>query len=363
MTDETTLTIRSIGARAVNVPLPKPLPTSSGAITTVPLVLVDLMSEEGVNGCAYLFCYTSAALQPVASLVRSLGEMLHGDVVAPAAIEHKLQRAFRLLGPQGLTGMAMAGVDMAAWDALARAAGMSLARLLGGEPRPIPAYASYFMNGIAGAEKDAEEALAAGFKAIKIKIGYPHLDTDIQAIREVRRVSGDEIVIMVDYNQCLSVPQAVHRARALDDEGVYWLEEPTVADDFAGHAKIARAARTPIQLGENWWGCHDMAKSIAAGASDLAMPDVMKIGGVTGWMRAASLAEASGMPVSSHIFQEISAQLLAVTPTCDWLEYIDLANPILQQPLTVQDGCAVAGDGPGTGLSWDEDAVKKYLAD
>lgn len=362
MTIDTSLTIRAIGARAVNVPLAKPLPTSSGAITTVPLVLVDLVTEQGVTGCAYVFCYTSIALPPVAHLVRSLGEMLQGDVVAPAAIEHKLQRSFRLLGPQGLTGMAMAGVDMAAWDALAKAAGVSLVRLLGGEPRPIPAYASYFMNGVAGAEKDAEEALAAGFKALKIKIGYPDLATDIQAVREVRRVSGDDVVLMVDYNQCLAVPQAVVRARALDDEGVYWIEEPTIADDFFGHAKIAREAATAIQIGENWWGPHDMAKSIAAGASDLAMPDVMKIGGVTGWLRAAALAETSGLPVSSHIFQEISAQLLTVTPTCDWLEYMDLAQPILEQPLALQDGCAVASDEPGIGLSWDEDAVKHYLA-
>lgn len=363
MTTDTSLTIREIGARAVNVPLPKPLPTSSGAITTVPLVLVDLATEEGVTGCAYVFCYSSVALQPVAHLVRGVGEMLQGDAVVPAAIEHKLQRSFRLLGPQGLTGMAMAGVDMAAWDALAKAVGMPLARLLGGEPRPIPAYASYFMNGVAGAEKDAEEALAAGFRALKIKIGYPDLATDIQAIREVRRVSGDDVVLMVDYNQCLTVPQAVTRARALDDEGVYWIEEPTIADDFAGHAKIAREATTAIQIGENWWGPHDMAKSIAAGASDLAMPDVMKIGGVTGWMRAVSLAETSGLPVSSHIFQEISAQLLAVTPTCDWLEYMDLAKPILQQPLALQHGCAVASDEPGIGVSWDEGAVQQYLAE
>lgn len=361
MTTATSLVIRDIVARAVNVPLPKPLPTSSGAITTVPLVLVDLVTEEGIKGCAYVFCYTSVALQPVAHLVRSLGQMLRHDVVAPAAIERKLQRSFRLLGPQGLTGIAMSGVDMAAWDALAKSADMPLARLLGGEPHPIPAYASYFMNGVAGAEKDAEEALAGGFRALKIKIGYPDLATDIQAIREVRRVSGDDVVLMVDYNQCLTVPEAVARVRALDDEGVYWIEEPTIADDFAGHAKIAREASTAIQIGENWWGPHDMAKSIAAGASDLAMPDVMKIGGVTGWMRAASLAETSGLPVSSHIFQEISAQLLAVTPTCDWLEYMDLAGPILQQPLVLQDGCAKASDEPGIGVSWDEGAIKRYL--
>ena len=355
------LTIRGLRGRAVNVPLPKPLPTSSGAITTVPLVLVDLSTEEGVTGSAYIFCYSSVALKPVMHLIQNLETLIRGDAVAPVAIEQKLQRSFRLLGPQGLTGMAMAGIDMAAWDALAKAAELPLVRLLGGQPRPIPAYASFFMNGVQGASEDAEEAVDAGFKALKIKIGYPELETDLQAIRAVKRVAGDTMALMVDYNQSLTVVEAINRTRVLDEERLYWIEEPTLADNFSGHAEIARATKTPIQIGENWWGPHDMAKSIAAGASDMAMPDVMKIGGVTGWLRAASLAEVSGLPVSSHIFQEISAQLLAITPTCDWLEYMDLAKPILQQPLEVKDGYANLSEQPGIGVSWVEQAVAKYL--
>jgi len=104
-----------------------------------------------------------------------------------------------------------------------------------------------------------------------------------------------------------------------------------------------------------------MAAGLAAGASNLGMPDAMKIGGVTGWQRAAALADAAGLPISSHLFPEISVHLLAASPSAHWLEYVDWAAPILQQPLTIGNGCAMAPDTPGTGIAWDEAAVARHL--
>jgi mandelate racemase len=357
------LTVRKLTARPVNVEMSRPLMTSSGVIKTCPLVLIDLQTEEGIVGRSYLFCYTPIALQPVARLVQSLEAVIRGNAVAPVAIEKKLQKQFRLLGPQGLTGMAMAGIDMAAWDALAKAVAMPLVRLLGGEVRPIPAYDSLGMDGKELGMEQAAESMAAGFKALKVKIGYPDLETDLDVVRSIRGVIGDDVQLMVDYNQSLSVPEAIRRIRALDDEGLAWIEEPTRHDDFAGHGAIAREARTAIQLGENWWGPHDLAKSLTAGASDYAMPDVMKIGGVTGWLRMAAMTEAAGIPVSSHIFPEFSAHLLAVTPTCHWLEYMDLANPILEKPILICDGMAQIPDAPGAGVEWNEEKVRRFLVE
>jgi mandelate racemase len=354
------LTIRAVDVRAVDVPLARPHQTASGVLASAPLVLIDLLTEEGVAGRSYVFCYTPAALVPVARLVANIGAWLTGDAVAPLALERKVQGRLRLLGPQGLTGIAAAGLDMAAWDALARAAGLPLARLLGGDLRPFPAYHSLGMSGEARAGEEVQESVEAGFRAIKIKFGYPDLRDDLAVIRAIRRAVGDDILLMVDYNQTLTVPEALRRLRALDDLGLGWVEEPTTADDFAGHAQISREARTPIQLGENWWGTHDMAKALAAGASDLAMLDAMKIGGVTGWLRAAALAEPGGLPVSSHLFSEISAHLLAVSPTAHWLEYADWADPILQEPLRVSAGHAHPSATPGSGLAWHEEHVRRY---
>jgi mandelate racemase len=165
---------------------------------------------------------------------------------------------------------------------------------------------------------------------------------------------------MVDYNQSLSVDEALARVPALDEKGLTWIEEPTRADDYRGHARIAAAARTAIQLGENGWGVGDMEKSIAAGASDHVTLDVMKLGGVRAWLAAAALAADARLPASSHTFPELSVHLLAVTPTCRRLGYLDRAGPILAEPVLVASGLAHPPERPGAGLEWDEEQVRRW---
>jgi mandelate racemase len=242
--------------RAVDVPMERPLKTGGGEVGTAALALIDLRIEEGITGRSYLFCPTPVVLEPVANLLSNLASLIEGDPLAPLAIERKLQMTFRLLGPQGLTGMAVAGIDMAAWDALAKACEMPLARLLGGQPRKVPAYNSCGL-GMIGSERAAEEAqelLAPGFGAVKVRLGYPEPKEDVEVVRAVKRAVGEDVVLMSDYNQSLSVTEASRRTAALDDEGLYWIEEPTRADDYSGHAQIRCEAKTPIQIGENWWG-------------------------------------------------------------------------------------------------------------
>jgi len=354
--------VRGVRARAVDVPMARPLATGGGSVDTVPLVLVDLDTDADVGGRSYVFAYTTRALRALALLVEALGAVIAGDTLAPAALEGKLQRTLRLLGTQGLAGMALAGLDMAAWDALGRVRGLPLARVLGGEPAPVPAYNSNGL-GLIGAERAAGEAAALaapGFGAIKVRLGYPDAETDLRVLRAVREGAPAGVRLMADYNQSLSVAEATRRIACLDGEGLDWVEEPTRCDDYAGHAAIRRKARTPIQLGENCQGPRDLARAIAAGACDLLMPDAAKIGGVTGWLRAAALAQAAGLPVSSHLYPEVSAHLLAVTPGRHWLEYVDWASPVLRDPVRVEDGHVTAPCAPGIGLEWDEDAVRRH---
>jgi mandelate racemase len=356
------LTIRGLFVHAVDVPMNRPLKTGGGEVSSAAMVLIDLLTEEGVTGCSYLFCPTPLVLKPLAKLLSNLAPLIEGHLLAPFEIERKLQKTFRLLGPQGLSAMAMAGIDMAAWDALAKSCEMPLVRLLGGRSCRIPAYNSCGL-GMIGPERAAEEAqelLAPGFTAIKVRLGYKELKTDLQVVRSIRDSVGEEVVLMSDYNQSLSVAEASRRAAALEGEGLYWIEEPTRADDYSGHAQIRCDTKIPIQIGENWWGPHEAAKSIEAGASDYVMPDAMKIGGVTGWLRTAALAGAAGIPLSSHLFPEVSAHLLAVSPTKRWLEYVDWAAPILEKQLEIEDGYASSPDEAGIGISWDVGAVQRY---
>ncbi|PWG63886.1 enolase C-terminal domain-like protein [Spiribacter halobius] len=357
------LTIRDLQVRGASVPMPRPLVTGGGTIRTAPLALVDLLTEEGVTGHTYLFCYTPPALGPVVALLHSLAPVLQGQPLAPHELERSLRARFRLLGSTGIVGMAIAGIDMAAWDALARSRSLPLVRLLGGQPGRIPAYNSCGL-GMIGPERAGEEArelVAAGFPAVKIRLGYPELATDLAVVRAVREAVGEGVRLMCDYNQSLSVPEAECRVAALAGEGLTWIEEPTLADDLRGYARIRAAAATPIQAGENWWGAREMQAALDAGYCDLGMPDVMKIGGITGWLRAAAVADTAGLPLSSHIFPEVSAHLLAASPTRHWLEYVDWANPILREPLAIEDGHALVPDRPGSGIEWDEAALAPYL--
>jgi mandelate racemase len=233
---------------------------------------------------------------------------------------------------------------------------------LGGIEKPIPAYGAIGYDGVDGSARTGEDWAKRGFTGVKAKIGYPTVQQDLAVIRAIRNAVGDNVAVMVDYNQCLTPAEAIQRLRVLDDEGLTWVEEPTLAHDYAGHAMIAREARTPIQCGENWWGVLDFQHAIDAQASDYVMPDVMKIGGVTGWMRAATLAHARAIRVSNHLWPEISAQLLCATPAAHWLEYADWWNAVLDQPLRVENGLADVSGVTGTGVAWDEKAIERFLA-
>jgi mandelate racemase len=359
------LTLRSIRTRGAVVPLARPLPTKVVTLTMAPLVLVDIETEEGVTGHAYGFAYVERAIPLLRHLIADIGAVLAGQPLAPASQFDALLKRMTLMGHEGLTMMAISCFDMAAWDALARAAGLPLARLLGGAARPIPAYNSNGL-GIGPVETLAEEALQlaeGGFKAVKLRVGRDTLAQDVAAIQTVKRALPAGVALMTDFNQALSVPEAIRRGRAFDAFDLDWIEEPVAYDDWAGQAKIAAEVATPIQIGENFYGPRAMATALAAKACDLAMPDAIRIGGVTGWLRAAALADAARMPMSSHLFPEISAHLLAATPTAHWLEYVDWANPILAQPLKLENGNAVLADRPGSGVEWNEDAVKRYAVD
>ena len=356
------LTVRAIRATPVEVPMRHVLGTSQAAVRAAPLLLVDLETEEGITGRAYLFCYVAAAAAGIMAILAEIERGTKGERVAPVDAWKKLARRFTLIGVQGIVRMAMSAFDVAAWDAIAIAHGVPLAELLGASPRPVRAYNS---NGLGLMElgplaDEAEELLESGFEGVKLRLGYPTLADDIAAVRAVRKRIGPDIALMVDYNQALTVAEAMARGRALDAEGIAWIEEPIRHDDYRGAAKLASEIATPVQIGENFSLVQGMEQALEAGACDLVMPDLERIGGVTGWQRAAALAAARGIEMSTHLFPEVSVHLMCATPTAHWLEYVDWAAPILAEPLRIVDGMAIPSGRPGNGLAWNEEAVSRY---
>jgi mandelate racemase len=359
--DKSNLTIRSVRARAVDAPISRPVKNAFGVIRSAPLVLVDVMTDQGVTGRSYIFGYARLTLKPLVQLISDIGAELTGKPVAPFDLMAQMDAKFRLLGWQGLVGMAVSGLDMAFWDALGQAAAQPLTALLGGTPRPIRAYDSYGAVDPVADEKDLRRSLDQGFRGIKIKGGDGDLANDERVVKAVRSLIGPDIALMLDFNQSLDPSEASRRITRLAPYDLHWIEEPVAAENLEGHAKVRETSPISIQSGENWWFPRGFAEAIASGASDFIMPDLMKVGGVTGWLRVAGQAEAASIPMSSHLFAEASAHMLAVTPTAHWIEYLDLARTILAEPVEIVDG-TITARGHGLGLSWDEAAVAKYLA-
>jgi len=356
------LNIVDIRARAVIAPLRRPIRTASGSIESAPLLLLDVVTDQDVTGRAYLFAYTPVVLKSLRLLVDQLTPLLRGQAVVPLARQQQLERQFRLLGLHGLLGMVVSTLDMAFWDALGNAAGQPVVRLLGGAPQPVRAYDSWGLVDPVLDAKALESSVEQGFRGIKIKLGGGDIAHDLATVRAVRRIVGDAVALMVDYNQSLEPGEAIRRVRALEPFALEWVEEPVAAEDLHGHARVRAASSIPIQTGENWWFPRAAERALAAGACDRMMPDLMKIGGLTGWLSVMGLAHAAAMPMSSHLFIEASAHVLAVTPTRDWLEFMDFGSPVLAAPRVAEGGCVTA-EGPGLGISWDEAAVARHLVD
>lgn len=359
---ETRLTVRSLKATPVSVPMNYVLGTSAAALRAAPLLLLDLETHEGITGRAYQFCYVPASAHAMLAMLDDALYAIRNKAAAPGDLWARLAKRYTLIGVEGVVRMCMSLIDTAAWDALAKSAGVPLATYIGASPRPIRAYNS---NGLGLMQpeplaEEAEKLLTGGFRGVKLRLGYPTLEEDLAAVRAVRERIGESVALMVDYNQALSVPEAIRRCHALDDERLHWIEEPIRHDDIEGCARINREIRTPIQIGENFGLTFDMHKSLQANASDYVMPDLERIGGVTGWQRASALAHAAGIPMSSHLYPEVSVHLLAATPTAHWLEYVDWLNPLLEEPLRIVDGMVSPPDRPGNGLSWREDVVRDF---
>src|SRR5262245_38084455 len=357
------LTLKSIDARAALVPLRRPVVSKVGLFEHWPLVLIDLYTNEGIIGRSYLEPYLKNSARYIIPAIQDLGGAQVGRPLAPLDSFHANRRALNLVGYEGVAMIAVAGVDMAIWDALAKAAGLPLAALLGGTVGQVPAYNSngLWLVDISALSKEAEQLVAeGGFNALKLRLGRDHLGDDLAAIGEVRKIAGDDIKLMVDFNQGLPLGDALRRCHALDDQGLYWFEEPVAYDNLSGYAQLTRELKTPVQMGENFYGPRGLFEAVRSGACDYVMPDLMRIGGVSGWLRAAPIAAAAGIQVSTHLYPEVAAHLMRITETAHWLEWQDWAYPILKQPFAVNNSCLEIPNLPGTGIEWNEGAIERY---
>jgi mandelate racemase len=340
--------------------LKRPVVARIATITEWPLILIDLFTEEGIVGRSYLEPYLVKSMRYLVPALQDIGEMLKGRRVVPLDFYTAARRSLHFVGYEGLAMIAASGLDMAAWDTLAKAANLPLCVLLGGSVGPVKSYNS---NGLWLKEPAAVAAEAlelrdeGGFTGLKLRLGRDHIRDDVMSIEAVRKAVGDDMQLMVDFNQGLDFAEAIQRCHTIDDLGLAWIEEPIVYDNLDGYMRLAAEIDTPIQIGENFYGPRELHKALQKNACDLVMPDFMRIGGVTGWLRAAAIAGTAGVPMSSHLYPEVAAHMMRVTESAHWLEWQDWADPILQRPYEIKEGLLHIPDTPGVGLEWNEAAV------
>ena len=354
------LTFKGLRARPVVLKLERPVVARIATITDWPIILIDLFTEEGVVGRSYLETYIVKSMRYLVPALHDFGEMLKGRRLAPVELYEAARKSLHFVGYEGVSMIAASGLDMAAWDALAKAANQPLCVLLGGSVGPVKSYNS---NGLWLREPAAVAAEAlelreeGGFTGLKLRLGRERVGEDLATLDAVRKAVGDDMHLMVDFNQGLSMAEALERCHMIDDHGLAWIEEPIVYDNLDGYAQLAAELKTPLQIGENFYGPRELHKALQKKACDLVMPDFMRIGGVTGWLRAAAIAGAAGVPMSTHLYPEVAAHVMRVTETAHWLEWQNWADPILQKPYEVKGGLLHIPDVPGIGLEWSEDAV------
>jgi mandelate racemase len=359
--------LKEVKIRAVNVPLKSPIISHLGTFESWPYLCVDLVTNNNIVGHSYIGPYLKEYLPSIASTIRVLSKSYENKTIEPYSFYQHSMKSLSLLGFKGIALYGLAALDIAFWDAFAKIHKKPFVNLLGGSiKKNIKSYNSKGLwlienNKIA---KEAETLKKEGdFKALKLRIGRDSYKQDIEAYNEVIKGAGSDTIIMSDFNQRFITSEAIRRCHDLDNIGFYWFEEPIQYNMLKDMKKICKEINTPITLGENFHGPKDAHDALINESCDMIMPDLMRIGGVSGWLKTASIAESFNAEVSTHLYPEVSAHLMCLTPTAEWLEWVDWANPIIKDPYAVKDGSIIIPDKPGFGIEWDEGAISKYKVD
>ncbi|MGE3267567.1 MAG: enolase C-terminal domain-like protein [Chloroflexota bacterium] len=356
--------ITEIRTRAVSVPLDIPIISAIRRSERVELVVIDVLTDNGLVGQSYVQTFGMHQARAVRSIVAYLADVLRGQsAVLTLRCWQMMDRAINLLGRGGIATFALSGIDCALWDIVGKVTQTPVAVLLGAAGDNCTAYQSaglWLEDPTPALAEQAVELLQPGFQGVKMRVGRAHPDADEAAAHMIRAAIGPGHLLMIDANQAWSVGQAIGIGRTLEAVQPLWIEEPVDHDDFAGHAEVARALTAPIATGENVYMPHGFQHLLDAQACDVVMPDVQRVGGVTGWMRVAALAEARRLPIASHLFPEISVHLLAASPTAHILEYMPWAQPIMAEKLVIQNGAAYVPPRPGLGLVFDDAAIERF---
>ena len=356
--------IADITAGHYRIPLPVALSDSThGTMTAFELITVRVRDADGEEGVGYTYTTGHNGRAIHATLAHDIAEIAAGaDADCIEQIWNKVWWGLHYGGRGGPSVLALSALDIALWDLKARRARLPLWKLLGGNDPNVPCYAGGIDLDftIEALLEQTDGNLKKGFRAIKMKVGRERLSEDVARIAAMRKHLGDGFPLMVDANMKWTVDESIKRARAFQPFDLVWLEEPTIPDDVAGHARIVREGGMPIATGENMRTLWEFKHMIAAGGVTYPEPDVTNCGGVTVFMKVAHLAEAFNLPVTSHGAHDVTVQLLAACPNRSYLETHGFGlDRYIAEPMRITEGNAIAPDRPGHGVAFDWKGLEK----
>ena len=359
--------ITRLRTEVVQIPFEPPIGLGGSAMLRASgLVLVFAESDQGVTGEGLVFTFNGHRLKVLDEMVKSFAPLLNGlDPRDSGAFMMRAWTDLRNYGAAGITVQCLAGVECALWDLRAKLLGVNVARMLGACRSTIPVYQSselWVALPIDTLARTAADQVTAGYRAMKMRLDGD-IKQDIARVRAVRDAIGPDIQLMADANQKLTVPQAIRHGRLLEEFNLTWFEEPTAAHDHAGEAQVAAALDTPIASGESVYTSRGAFEMLQQRACDVLMPDLIRMGGPSEFMKAASLAEAFNLPVSNHLYPEMSIGLLAAIPNAQILEHMPWVSAVYKQRIELDaQGRAIVPDRPGWGFDFDPAVIKKYSA-
>lgn len=361
--------IQRVEARIVNIPEDKSLAGLPVLpIVIRPFVTLRIETDEGIEGIGVTFAFYSPALTgALKCAVDGLGALIIGDdPLLPDAILRKLRAAAGGAGPGGIFMLAFSAIDVALWDIRGKSLNLPLWKLLGGARQRVPVYAS---GALQRTLSNQEAALSArclverGFRQIKMQLG---LSQDFSPAKELERARivrdsvGPDVKLMADANQGWRVEQAIDIGRRLDELDFFWLEDLTAHDDFTGLARVTAALSTPTAAGEYVWGIVPFRQMLEARSVHILIVDVLRVGGITQWMKVAGMAEAFNLPVVNHVFPEILAHLVGAAPNGLTVEYMPWTVKLFEEFPEVENGELSMPDRPGLGLRFDQGFLNRY---
>lgn len=357
--------IRHVSLSSVVLPLPTPISDAKvltgrqKPMTEVVLLFAEIATEQDHHGIGFSYSKRAGGPAQFAHAKEIADRLLGQDPNDIAKVYDTLLWAGASVGRSGVATQAIAAIDIALWDLKAKRAGLPLAKLIGAHRDSVRTYntsGGFLHAPIEEVKERATESLAAGIGGIKIKVGQPDTHVDLARLAAVREHLGDDVPLMIDANQQWDRPTALRFGRAVEDLGLVWIEEPLDAYDAEGHAQLAAALDTPIATGEMLSSVAEHVRLIEARAADIIQPDAPRVGGITPFLRLATLADHAGLQLAPHFAMEIHLHLAACYPREPWVEHFEWLDPLFNERLETRDGRMLVPDRPGLGFTLSEQA-------